>query len=137
MLCVWPEGHKSGDPSCKAGPYDVASNAPKDYKDRKDAKKGKTVGGGGGPGKLKKAKTDGGKKPCFDFAKGSCRRGASCKFEHEAQEAGAKKTGKMFTPEQKKVINVMLAAAVKKNLVSLANKRIALRTGFSVATVLG
>jgi hypothetical protein len=23
------KGHKSGDPSCKAGPYDVASNAPK------------------------------------------------------------------------------------------------------------
>jgi thiol-disulfide isomerase/thioredoxin len=50
------KGHKSGDPSCKAGPFDVASNAPKDYKDRKEAKKRKAAGGGGGQGKLKKAK---------------------------------------------------------------------------------
>ena len=122
------KGHKSGDPTCRAGPYDVADVAPKEYRERKEAKKRKASNGGSqqGNGNLKKVKETGGKKPCFDFAKGSCRRGASCRFEHE--EGGAQKkagnggAGKMFTAKQKKVINVMLSAAVKKNLVAIAKK---------------
>ena len=113
------KGHKSGDPSCKAGPFDVAPNAPKDYKDRKDAKKRKAAGEGN-QGGMKKAKGNGEKKHCFDFAKGSCRRGAQCKFSHEKEKKAG--PGKMFSPEQKKVLNVMLSAVVKKKLVSLAKE---------------
>ena len=120
------KGHKSGDPSCKAGPYDVADIAPKEYKERKEAKKRKASNGGNQQSSLKKAKDSGGKKPCFDFAKGSCRRGASCRFEHDEKETQKKSTGggagKTFTAKQKKAINVMLSAAVKKNLVAIAKK---------------
>ena len=53
------KGHKSGDPSCKAGPYDVAPNAPKEFKDRKDAKKRKASNGGAQQGEFKKTKFQG------------------------------------------------------------------------------
>ena len=46
MLVAQRVTNKSGDPSCKAGPYDVAPNAPKEFKDRKDAKKRKASNGG-------------------------------------------------------------------------------------------
>ena len=116
------KGHKSGDPVCKAGPYDVAPIAPKDYKDRREAKKRK-ASDGGKQGGLKKAKATSEKKVCFDFQKGSCRRGASCKFEHEKQENSGK--GVKFSPDQKKAINVMLSAAIKKkfNAIAKAGKK--------------
>ena len=114
------KGHKSGDPLCKAGPFDVAPIAPKEYKDRKEAKKRKApdnVRQGG----FKKTKVEGGKKPCFDFQKGSCRRGASCKFEHVKGEGQpVKGNGSTFSPEQKRLINVMLASAVKKKFGKIA-----------------
>ncbi len=124
------KGHKSGDPSCKAGPFDVAAIAPKEYRDRKEAKKRKASSGDGQQGNFKKTKTKGGDKPCFDFAKGSCRRGASCKFSHD-KETGKKISGnddgkgkgKMFSAQQKKAINVMLSAAVQKKLISIAKAK--------------
>jgi hypothetical protein len=33
------KAHKAGDPNCKAGPYEVASIAPKEFRDRREAKK--------------------------------------------------------------------------------------------------
>jgi hypothetical protein len=118
------KGHKSGDPSCKAGPYDVAPIAPKELKDRKDAKKRKASNGGAKQGELKKAKVQGEKRPCFDFAKGSCRRGAACMFSHDEKDKEKKTNGqgkgKLFSPQQKKAINVMLGAAVKKKLLAVA-----------------
>ena len=114
------KAHKAGDPNCKAGPYEVASIAPKEFRDRREAKKRKSEGGAQ-QGNDKKNKATGGKKPCFDFAKGICKRGAACRFEHE-KAAGEKGKGKMFNPKQKKAIKIMLAAAVKKNLSDLAKK---------------
>jgi len=118
------KGHKSGDPSCKAGPYDVAPCAPKEFKDRKDAKKRKASNGGAQQGEFKKTKVQGAKKPCFDFAKGNCRRGAACRFSHDEKDKEKKSNGqgkgKLFSPQQKKAINVMLASAVKKKLLAVA-----------------
>ena len=70
------EGHKKGDPSCKAGKFDAHVNAPQDYKDRMAKKKKANEGGGSnekkGPGKPggKKGK-EGEKKHCnaFKFGK--------------------------------------------------------------------
>ena len=114
------KGHKSGDPTCKAGPYDVAPIAPPAYRERKEAaKKRKGSNKGEQQGALKKAKPSGEKKPCFDFQKGSCRRGAACRFEHVKDESSTK-VAATFSKQQKKAINVMLASAIKKKFSAIA-----------------
>ncbi len=115
------KGHKSGDASCKAGPYDVAPIAPQSFKDRKEAAKKRKASDGGKQGESKKSKNEGTKKPCFDFQKGSCRRGASCRFEHVKSD-GSSKSDAPFSAKQKKAINVMLSSLVKKNFGAIAKK---------------
>ena len=69
------QGHKKGDPSCKAGKFDFHVSAPQDYKDRMEKGRkresdkkpspktpGKTNNSGGGEKKL-----------CHAFNKGNCR----------------------------------------------------------------
>ncbi len=75
---------------------------------------------------MKKSKGKGGKKPCFDFQKGSCRRGASCRFEHTKSDGSSKSGGSTksapFSAKQKKAINVMLSSLVKKKFGAIAKK---------------
>jgi hypothetical protein len=52
------KAHKAGDPNCKAGPFDVASVAPKEFRDRREAKKRKSEGGAQ-QGNAKKTKANG------------------------------------------------------------------------------
>ena len=117
------EGHKKGDPTCKAGKYDAHGNAPQDYKDRM-AKKRKAEGGRGAvqPGK----KDDGGgKKYChaFNFGKGTCRYGAKCKFLHEKEGAGGgQEKMKGFTPQQNKLVTTLLSSAMKRTAAAIAKK---------------
>jgi hypothetical protein len=114
------KAHKAGDPNCRAGPFDVAPIAPKEFRDRREAKKRKSEGGAQ-QGNGKKLKATGGKKPCFDFAKGICKRGSACKFEHD-KAAGDKGKGITFNAKQKKAIKVMLNSVVKSKLTEIAKK---------------
>ena len=121
--------HKKGDPECKAGKYDVHSCAPADYKARMDRKRKNDASSSGGtnndgnraPKKSKKYK-EGEKKPCkaFNFGKGKCRFGAKCKFSHDTKQSKVKDED--FTPKQNKMIQTMLAAAMKKTAVLIAKK---------------
>jgi hypothetical protein len=121
-------GHKKGDPGCKAGKFDAHSNAPKDYKERM-AKKRKTnyeVGGKQGgkqPGKPgKKGGDKGEKRPCraFNFGKGTCRYGAKYHFLHDKQQGDGK--APEFSPLQEKMVNAMVASAIKKTAKHIAKK---------------
>ena len=77
--------------------------------------------GGAKQGNEKKLKAGGGKKPCFDFAKGICKRGASCKFEHDKAVVDKGK-GTTFNAKQKKAIKAMLNSVVKNKLTEIAKK---------------
>jgi hypothetical protein len=124
------EGHKKGDPGCKAGKLDAHVNAPQDYKDRM-AKKKKTNGGAANPGIKSPGKPggmkgkEGEKKHChaFNFGKGNCRYGAKCKFLHEKEGAsGGKEKAQAFTPQQKKLVTTLLSSAMKRTAVAIAKK---------------
>ena len=89
------EGHKKGDPSCKAGKFDVHVSAPKDYRERmekgrkREAEKKQNPKS---PGANNRKGEDKGKKHChaFNFGKGNCRYGAKCRYLHEKGEGGGK-----------------------------------------------
>jgi hypothetical protein len=99
------EGHKKGDPACKAGKFDVHSSAPQDYKDRmakgkkREGEKKKSPKSPGKPGGKDGSKD---RKNChaFNFGKGTCRFGAKCRYLHEKGGGDAK--AQAFTPEQNK-----------------------------------
>jgi hypothetical protein len=121
-------GHKKGDLGCKAGKYDAHTSAPKDYKERM-AKKRKVNDdngvkkGGKQPGKPgKKGEDKGEKKPCraFNFGKGNCRYGAKCHFSHDKGQGANKIPG--FSPQQEKMVNAMVASAIKKTAKHIAKK---------------
>jgi hypothetical protein len=121
-------GHKKGDPTCKAGKNDAHSSAPQDYKDRM-AKKRKFSDDNGGkkggkqPGKSgKKGEDKGEKKPCraFNFGKGNCRYGAKCHFSHDKGQSANKIHG--FSPQQEKMVNAMVASAIKKTAKHISKK---------------
>jgi len=121
-------GHKKGDPGCKAGKFDAHSSAPKDYKERmaKKRKSNYEVGGKQGgkqPGKPgKKGGDKGEKRPCraFNFGKGTCRYGAKCHFLHDKQQGDGK--APEFSPQQEKMVNAMVASAIKKTAKHIAKK---------------
>ena len=121
-------GHKKGDPSCKAGKFDAHASAPKDYKERMAKKRkfnSEIVGKQGGkqPGKPgKKGEAKGEKKPCraFNFGKGTCRYGAKCHFLHDKGQGEGKVPG--FSPQQEKMVNAMVASAIKKTAKHIAKK---------------
>ena len=113
--------HKKGDPSCKAGPFDVHECAPPEFKTKQEDKKRKygSKSGKGNTSPQKKSKNDGEKKYCnaFNFGKGTCRYGAKCRFIHE-DRTGSTGKGKGkggFSEKQKKMVSTMVAAAVKKS----------------------
>jgi hypothetical protein len=89
--------HKKGDSACKAGPFDVHSCAPPEYKTKQEDKKRKY--GGKGPKEKstpqKKRKGSDDKKFCnnYNFGKGTCRYGAKCRFIHEDRTGGGKGKG--------------------------------------------
>ena len=121
--------HKKGDPVCKAGAFDVHESAPKEFKEKQEAKKrkyggnGKEKGKGAGPRNPNKKQrgNDKEKKHCtfFNFGKGTCRYGAKCRFEHEDRTGGREKKGNNFNPAQQKLIATMVATAVKKSNTSM------------------
>jgi hypothetical protein len=119
------EGHKKGDPSCKAGKYDVHASAPKDYKERmakgrkREAEKKQNPKS---PGANNKKGEDKEKKHChaFNFGKGNCRYGAKCRYLHEKGEGGGKMKG--FTPEQQKLVSTLLSSAMKRTASAIAKK---------------
>ncbi len=119
------EGHKKGDPVCKAEKFDVHSSAPQDYRERM-AKGKKREGDKKKPPKLpgKPGAKEGGKdkKHChaFDFGKGTCRFGAKCRYLHEKGGGDAKLAG--FTPEQKKLVSTLLSSAMKRTASAIAKK---------------
>jgi hypothetical protein len=111
------EGHKKGDPMCKAEKYDVHANAPKNYKERmakgrkrEEEKKQSPKS----PGANNKKGEEKGKKHCraFNVGKGNCRYGAKCRYLHEKDEGGGKMKG--FTPEQQKLVSTLLSSAMKR-----------------------
>jgi hypothetical protein len=120
------EGHKKGDPVCKAGKFDVHASAPQDYKERM-AKGKKREGDKKKPPKLpgKPSAKGGGndKKHChaFDFGKGTCRFGAKCRYLHEKGGSDAKLVS--FSPEQKKLVSTLLSSAMKRTASAIARKK--------------
>ena len=119
------EGHKKGDPSCKAGKFDVHVSAPKDYRERmekgrkREAEKKQNPKS---PGANNRKGEDKGKKHChaFNFGKGNCRYGAKCRYLHEKGEGGGKMKG--FTPEQQKLVSTLLSSAMKRTASAIAKK---------------
>jgi hypothetical protein len=125
--------HKKGDPSCKAGPYDVHSCAPAEFKLKQEEKKRKFGGKGKGKGKGNKG-GDGNRKPqkkgkvaevkhchAFNFGKGTCRYGAKCHFVHEVKKGGAEKDSG-FTAAQEKLVSSMMASAIKRTATHIAKQ---------------
>jgi hypothetical protein len=119
------EGHKKGDPVCKAGKFDVHASAPQDYKERmskgkkrQDEKK-KPPKSSGKPGAKEGGKE---KKHChaFAFGKGTCRFGAKCRYLHEKGDSEAKLVS--FSPEQKKLVSTLLSSAMKRTASAIAKK---------------
>jgi hypothetical protein len=75
------------------------------------------------PGKPgKKGGDKGEKKPCraFNFGKGTCRYGAKCHFAHDKGLGDGKAPG--FSPQQEKMVNAMVASAIKKTAKHIAKK---------------
>ncbi len=135
------EGHKKGDPSCKAGKFDAHPSAPQDYKDRM-AKKRKSVSSAGqlerkSPGKPggKKGK-EGAKRHCnaFNFGKGNCRYGAKCHFSHDKEGEKDSKI-QAFSPQQSKLVSTLLSAAMKRTASAIAKKNKQNRKKVKVAKV--
>ena len=119
--------HKKGDPSCKAGKYDVHSSSPADYKARMERKRKSDSSPGDGsrkgnlfPNKKRDNSSNDGKKHCraFNFGKGTCRYGAKCKFLHEVKN----ESDSDFSPKQAKVVSAMVASAMKKTAAAIAKK---------------
>jgi hypothetical protein len=132
MLCLWRTTQK-GDPSCKAGPYDVHSCAPAEFKHKQEEKKKKFGAKGKGKGEGNKG-GDGNRKPqkkgknsevkhchVFNFGKGTCRYGAKCHFLHETKKDGAdNNTG--FNAAQEKLVSSMVASAIKRTATHIAKQ---------------
>jgi hypothetical protein len=106
------KAHKAGDPSCKAGPFDVASSAPKEFRDRREAKKRKSESGSqtgaGHQGSKKKQKTTGEKKPCFDFAKGFAREELSADFRMMNRRALDRETENLVQSRRKQLRSCLM-----------------------------
>ncbi len=70
----------------------------------------------------KKGDDKGEKKPCraFNFGKGNCRYGAKCHFSHDKGQGANKLPG--FSPHQEKMVNAMVASAIKKTAKHIAKK---------------
>ena len=111
------QGHKKGDQICKAGRNDIHPSAPQEWKKRQATKFGKQGGSSGGGSNANRPAS---KKPChqFNFGKGQCSYGNSCKFAHETSSqkndsgGGAKQS--RFSPSQKKQLSAMVASSLKK-----------------------
>ena len=138
MTCYACGGpHKKGDPSCTAGPFDVHSSAPAEWKQKQEEKKrkygGRDEGSKGGNAQPTKYQRTGEKKHCwnYDFGKGSCRNGAKCNFLHEKGEGqgqgkgiGKGKGGKGKNDnKQRNQVASMVATELKKQTTKLAKKR--------------
>jgi hypothetical protein len=118
-------GHKKGDPTCKAGKFDVHSSAPQDYKDRmakgkkREGEKKKSPKSPGKPGAKEGGKD---KKHChaFDFEKGTCRFGAKCRYLHEKRSGDSK--AEPLSPEKKNLVTTLLSSAMKRTAAAIAKK---------------
>jgi hypothetical protein len=107
------DGHKKEDQSCKAGKFDVHGSAPPDYKERmtkakKKAEEKKSTAKEPGSSDGKAGGKDKKHSHAFNFGKGTCRYGAKCRFLHEKGNKGGKEKLPGFTPEQEKLVSMLL-----------------------------